>query len=390
LRFTIVDNTANAPMTISVPVNGSSPDYNLIEPDAAARNALNAYTTFMEINQFATQFIAKEKTPFLTYNLPVAINVTSSICNAFFAPSAGAPLGIVALGAPGQGGANGPLCANMAQVNDVAYHEWGHGLDNSVGVNVNVGGGISDGAFSEGIGDIISTYFTDSPQMAIGFFQANTNPIRSAENNTRYPASVTNQVHTDGLMISGAFWTMRKNLIAAHGKIKGSYIAGNLFFNHLLNTNNYVQSYQNVLLLDDNDGNPATKSPNHCAINAAFAKHGLATLEANCTDQPDPAKRDDTIVIATQKQETTGVTLMAATTIPETESMVACVGTRALCDKDQALPRATLMPEGLIGEKTAFSTTTPIPVKAQDIITLYAKNKAGTVTGSRMFKYVSK
>lgn len=381
-RFTVVNNTATVPISLNVTINGSNPDHYIVEPDAAGRTAINAYTTLVEINRFAMQFLPKEKTPYLSYNLPVFINVPSEACNAFFSSTPTSPLGFMALGL------ENAQCSNMALVNDVPYHEWGHGLDNALGVGITAGNGITDGTFSEGIGDIISTYFTDSPDMAVGFFLANNNSIRSANNMSRYPM-LQNQVHTDGLIIAGSFWDMRKNLIATHGKTKGAYIASNLFFNHLLNTDTYLQSYQNVLLLDDNDGNPATKSPNFCAINAAFAKHGLATLET-CSDLPESVMRDDTLVIATQKQEANGVTLMAATALPGTESIVACVGTRSQCDKDPTLPRSTLLPEGSLGERITFLTSSPIPVKAQDIVTLYAKKKDGETIGSRMFKYVSK
>jgi len=381
-RFTVVNNTATTPIALNVTLDSSNPEYTILDSDAAGRAALNVYTTLIEAHRYAMQFIPKEKSPFLSYNLPVFINVPSEVCNAYFLATPQIPLGYMALGLANT------QCGDMAQVNDVPYHEWGHGLDSSVGIGATPGTGITDGTFSEGIGDIISNYITNSPEMAVGFYLANNNPIRNAENNLKYPA-LSREVHTDGQIIAGAFWTLRKNLIANYGKTRGAYIAGNLFFNHLLNTNSYLQSYQNVLVLDDDDGNPTTRSPNYCAINAAFAKHGLATAE-NCTDSPDPSKRDDTLVIATQKQEADGVTLMAATTLVDAESIIACVGTRDRCNKEPNLPRSTLMPEGMIGDKIAFSTTTPLRVGAQDIITLFVKNKGGDIIGSRMFKYVSK
>ena len=44
-------------------------------------------------------------------------------------------------------------CANTGLIADVIYHEWGHGLDAFTG-------GIDDGAFSEGFGDIVSMIMT--------------------------------------------------------------------------------------------------------------------------------------------------------------------------------------------------------------------------------------
>lgn len=44
-------------------------------------------------------------------------------------------------------------CANMALVNDVIYHECGHGLDDFTGPGSRFGGGMTDSVFSEAIGD---------------------------------------------------------------------------------------------------------------------------------------------------------------------------------------------------------------------------------------------
>ena len=41
----------------------------------------------------------------------------------------------------------------MALVIDVIYHEWGHGLDDFTGPGSRFGGGMTDSAFSEAIGD---------------------------------------------------------------------------------------------------------------------------------------------------------------------------------------------------------------------------------------------
>jgi hypothetical protein len=384
-RVSIVNNTATTPLTLTTPIkiNPASASV-IVEPTGLDLTAFNAYATVLQVNQFVRRHVTLDQSPYLSYKLPVFINVNSDACNAFFDPTLNPPLGSVALFAAGMT-AQRVQCANMADINDVGYHEWGHGFDNSVGLTK----GITDGAFSEGIGDIISSYLTDSSQMAEGFFVANNNPIRSLQNTKVFPASIVNLVHEDGLIIGGAFWDLRQALIANHGKVKGAYIAESLFFRHLLNTDSYQQSYQNVVLLDDNDGNPATKSPNYCAINGAFAKHGLAVAE-NCKDTPDATPKDESIVIATQTQVATGVTLMAATGLMGAESLVACLGNRADCEKDKNLPKATLVKEGLLGEKVAFVTTTPLAIKAMDVVTMWVYDKDNKMIGSRMFKYVNK
>lgn len=384
-RVSIINNTGTAPMVLSSPIKVNSSSNGItVEPAGPDLTAFNAYASILQVNQFVRRHVSLDQSPYLTYKLPLFINVNTDACNAFFDPTLNPPLGSVALFAAGMT-AQGIQCANMADINDVGYHEWGHGFDNSVGLTK----AITDGAFSEGIGDIISAYLTDSSQMAEGFFVANNNPIRSLQNTKVFPASLVNLVHEDGLIIGGAFWDLRQALIANHGKVKGAYISESLFFRHLLNTDSYRQSYQNVVLLDDNDGNPATRSPNFCAINGAFAKHGLAVAE-NCTDTPDSTPKDGSIVIATQTQVANGVTLMAATSLLDAESLVACLGNRTDCEKDKNLPRATLAKEGLLGDKVSFVTTTPITIKAMDVVTMWVYDKDNKVIGSRMFKYVNK
>jgi hypothetical protein len=44
----------------------------------------------------------------------------------------------------------------MALVKDVIYHEGGHGLDDFTGPGSRFGGGMTDSAFSEAIGDIVT------------------------------------------------------------------------------------------------------------------------------------------------------------------------------------------------------------------------------------------
>ena len=71
-------------------------------------------------------------------------------------------------------------CANTALISDVIYHEWGHGLDANTG-------GIQDGAFSEGIGDIMSLIMTRSNILGIGFRVADRSPVRDLEPDKSYP-----------------------------------------------------------------------------------------------------------------------------------------------------------------------------------------------------------
>ena len=71
-------------------------------------------------------------------------------------------------------------CANTGIIADVVYHEWGHGLDAKTG-------GIADGAYSEGFGDIMSLIMTGSSKLGIGFRLPSNEPVRDLEPDKVYP-----------------------------------------------------------------------------------------------------------------------------------------------------------------------------------------------------------
>ncbi len=90
-------------------------------------------------------------------------------------------------------------CANTGLIADVVYHEWGHGLDHSFG-------GITDGAYSEGFGDIMSLVFTKSPKLGIGFLLDGHKPVRDLEEDALYPGPDSGQgVHKEGLSLDQPF-----------------------------------------------------------------------------------------------------------------------------------------------------------------------------------------
>lgn len=229
------------------------------------RRATNAYVAVNDINLYVRSHLLPSETTYLNRRTPVRINYRGS-CNAFYD-------GQISLFDSGGG------CANMAEVNDVIYHEWGHGLDDFTGRNE----GIQDGAFSEGIGDIVAAYYTNSSNMGQGFFADKQQGIRQLDNQFRYPED-RGEVHDEGRIIAGAFWDMRQALINRYGDKKGHYKASEYFLRHLLIADNYTESYEIVLTLDDDDGDANSQSPNFCLITEAFAKHGLAPVVNGCVD----------------------------------------------------------------------------------------------------------
>ncbi|MCX6295936.1 MAG: hypothetical protein NTX97_07695, partial [Bacteroidetes bacterium] len=86
--------------------------------------------------------------------LPTNVDLTSGTCNAFYD---GSSINFYALG----GG-----CNSMAQIGDVVYHEYGHGINDKF--YTSHGGSFNNGAMGEGYADIWALGITGSPVLGIG------------------------------------------------------------------------------------------------------------------------------------------------------------------------------------------------------------------------------
>lgn len=363
-RVRAVNSGSNAPLTVNGIYSAQTKKVT-INPSNAEIVGVNAFLSIQRINSFVRRHMRDAESGLLGRAIVVNTNVAGS-CNAFYD-------GQISLYAAGQG------CANMALVNDVAYHEWGHGLDDSLG-------GITDGAYSEGIGDILAGYYTNSSNMAPGFNQGSSQGIRQLENNFRFPENTGNGVHQEGLTIGGTFWDLRKALVARYGATRGGYLAERMFFRHLLISNSYRTAYQNVLTIDDDDGNPMTPSPNRCLITTAFAKHGLATEDPNCKDVEPAFAAVPTLAglsITVDSAATDGVKLLGSA--PETvRTLFACLGTEVECVAAKREDvKFTL--DGSKGGKILFVANTAVNLVEQQHIVVFAKDEAGTLLGKRSF-----
>lgn len=348
----------------TVAPGGTSIDINT---DDAGLVGLQAFISIQRVNAFTRRHLTDAEASLLNRPIRVTTNVNGT-CNAFYD-------GNISLFPAGNG------CVNTALITDIAYHEWGHGLDDVLGTQV----GITDGAFSEGIGDIIAAYITGNSTTAPGFLTGSTAGIRELDNTLRYPDNV-GEVHQEGLTIGGSFWDLRKSMIERFGPVTGAFTAEQYFLRHLMVTDSYLNSYQTVLALDDDDANPMTRSPNYCLINAAFAKHGLATAEANCQDAPTPpgqVKSETALSVAVLKDDAAGATLMAAGPA-NTRAMYACVGGRRECLASKRKDLSFRL-DGSKGDKVLFVADAPLALTSQKAVVLFAADSEGTMIGRRAF-----
>ena len=226
--------------------------------------------------------------------------------------------------------------------------------------------------------------------MGQGFFLNTATPVRELQNVARFPPAnnAQREVHTQGLIIGGSFWDMRKALITRHGATKGAYHAAWLFFRHLLTTDRYTDSYQAILAIDDDDGNAATPSPNRCLINKAFSDHGLATLIANCTDVFAPKIAVGSDLQVDIKSETNdNATLLAST--PDKSVLKLCMDEHKNCDTAAKFTVEMAVDE-VRGTKTVFSSKTTVKIGELLPVTVGKFDTTGALTASRTFRVSAK
>ena len=354
---------------VSLPLTGGAAGMEVeASPDHKSFPALNAYAAVLAANRFIRRHLDAGAVPWLNGRLDVEVNSFGS-CNASFAP-------------PRRPGSYGQMrlmakesswgrevpggCPSMALITDVVFHEYGHGLDFATGIK----GGIIDGAFSEGIGDILAAYIIGSPEIGLGFKTSDKESgIRSVDNTYRYPDH-RGEVHKEGNIISGAFWDLRQELIQIYGEEAGAFRAESYFFRHLLTTDFYTRSYDTLMQLADEDGNPATASADRCAIHRAFDRHGLAGGRSGCSaSSPVSAaggdarsQEDQAGIMAALQDAPSGTRVVAALPLadPYSDRVYYCQGSSDSC----AGSRQTAMPyEGSENGRHFFATPGSVSVR---------------------------
>ncbi|MCX6124641.1 MAG: M36 family metallopeptidase, partial [Proteobacteria bacterium] len=202
----------------------------IVHVDDSNRSEVNAYTAIVRIRGLAQQHLSDANTGYFRKTLDVTTRISGK-CNAYYQSRT------LKFFQQNEG------CADMATVNDVVMHEWGHGLDDHTGPGQTGGGGITDGAFSEGIGDIVAFTYSGQNKMAMGFFTNDpTKYLRNAVNTLRYNGTQM-EIHKEGTIIGGAFWELRRRLINKYGESTGARRGAELFFKHLAFADNYQASY---------------------------------------------------------------------------------------------------------------------------------------------------
>lgn len=313
-NFTIVG--ATAPVTVTVTYDGpyhvannqAQTDYtqnvNLTQPtgNTILMNGIPNALTTPEANSINWVSQAREWIKFIdpTDNTPdfaatSNLNLPSS-CNAFFN---GSSINFY----PNAGG-----CVNTAY-STVVVHELGHWYQVLYGT-----GNGSDG-MGEGGADIWAMYVADVGIVGQDFFGQGGGDIRNGNNLSQYWGDGNScnlgGVHNCGQVFMGAMWKMMVNLKATHGSTMGRVIASSLYIgwqNGFNQTTIREIIVEQLMTLDDNDGNINNGTPNSNDINSAFQIQGFngftpdyltfqnVTALPNTQDQSGPYTVDADII----------------------------------------------------------------------------------------------
>ena len=218
------------------------------------RAEVNGYIQANIVRDFVLDLVPDYPTIDEQTGFTVNVNVNSS-CNATYSGSA-----INFYHAAGG-------CPNTAN-STIVHHEYGHHL-------VNVGGS-GQGAYGEGMGDVMGVLITDQPLLALGFFGNCNQPLRSADNTLQYPCA--GAIHFCGQLLSGSVWSTRNELLATN---PGTYreIISNLAVNAiLLHSGTSIDPSITIdfLTLDDDDDDLCNGTPHYDEISAGFGAHNMA------------------------------------------------------------------------------------------------------------------
>jgi cysteine-rich repeat protein len=184
----------------------------------------------------------------------------------------------------------GAGCENTARVADLVAHEFAHSLHVQATLT---GEDAIDVPLSEGLADYFAATLVDDPGVGRGAMLGSGAPVRDLDPpglERQWPRDIDTDPKVTGLILAGALWDLRRELISRLGPTAGRLQADRLFYAVLRRASDLPTAYPELLAADDDDGNLANGTPNRCAIDLAFAPHGLVDASATFGVRP-PVRR---------------------------------------------------------------------------------------------------
>ncbi len=211
----------------------------------------------------------------MDFSLPTNVDLNTGSCNAFYNGSS------INFYADGGG------CLTYANVADVVYHEYGHGINDNF--YTDNGSFFINGAVGEGYADFWAMSYTINPILGVGGDDTDPNSfIRRYDTLKKvYPIDIVGEVHADGEIICGAWWDTYLNVGSDMNLTMGLYRDAYSGLQAVSPNGDEGTAYTNVLIdalqADDVPGNGGDNditngTPNGLAIVDAFALHGITLI----------------------------------------------------------------------------------------------------------------
>ena len=262
-----VTTIAGANLELTAGVTPPGPATFLHNADNAAdlaRAQVNGYANANEVREFLLSYLPNYPTISTQSNFPVYVNRTDIYCpgNAWYDGES------INFCQAGGSYAN----TSFASVN---HHEYGHHIVQS--------GGSGQGAYGEGMSDVVAMLVANDPGLGYGFYAAQCgSPLRNADNDCQYLvsgcSSCGSEVHACGNLISGAIWSIREHLIADFPETADAILRPLVLSSIPMHIGTAINSQiaVDLLTLDDTDGNLGNGTPHYAQICAGFAEHGMS------------------------------------------------------------------------------------------------------------------
>ncbi|HLV66979.1 MAG TPA: hypothetical protein VKY73_14255 [Polyangiaceae bacterium] len=239
--------------------------HNAANTDPTVIAQSNGYVHSNEIRDFLLGYVPDYPTIATQTNFRVHVNRTDFLCpgNAWYDSSV-----------PSINFCTASSTHGNTAFASVTHHEFGHHIVQS--------GGSGQGAYGEGMSDVVAALFAGDPGLGYGFFlnQCST-PLRSADNDCQYSptacSSCGSESHACGNLISGAIWSVREELALTEPETYVDLVNSLVLSSIPMHIGSGIgpEIAVDLLTLDDDDGNLDNGSPHYDAICAGFGAHGI-------------------------------------------------------------------------------------------------------------------
>ncbi len=254
-----VNNEAGAETTLTQDVSPPGPAdfmFNDANDNEFRRAEVNGYVEANVARDMVLRANPSYPTIATQTDFPVNVNINAS-CNAYYD---GGSINFYR-----QAGG----CGNTAY-SVVVHHEYGHHVVDR--------GGSGQGAYGEGLGDVMGVIITEDPITGRGFYLNECDSgIRSADNNLTYPCF--GEIHYCGQLLSGCVYETMLELQVTEPADYLDIIQSLAVNSVLLHTGSDVAPdiYIDYLTLDDDDADLSNGTPHMAEITAGFDLHNMTT-----------------------------------------------------------------------------------------------------------------